>query len=52
MVQKHGDGWAVKAVIDKRLKDRIENAVESNPELSEARLIREGVRDQLEGYSA
>ena len=49
VVHERPDGrYAVTSTVDEQLKEQIEEAVEANPELSEARLVRQGIRRELQ----
>ena len=49
MVRQRPDGRFESAVtMDEQLKDRLENAVDNDPEASEAELLREGLRKELQ----
>ena len=52
MVQEHSGGRkSVTATVGDKLAAEIEQAVEQNPELTESRLVREGIRDRLQAIN-
>lgn len=51
MVSQRKDGlWQILGVIPEDLAKRVSDAIESNEELSDSRLVREGIREVLENY--